>query len=57
MKLKKSLAVTLTDKEIDLLLKIRKDILKTCVNEHCRTCKFNNTVFFVGWLFIPVTKN
>lgn len=45
MKLKKSLAVTLTDKEIDLLLKIRKDVIKTCANEHCHTCKFNNTVF------------
>lgn len=47
MKLKKSLAVTFTDKEVDLLLKIRKDILKTCRNGHCRchTCKFNTTVF------------
>lgn len=28
MKLKKSLAITFTDKEVDLLLKIRKDILE-----------------------------
>lgn len=45
MKLKKSLAVTFTDKEVDLLLKIRKDIQKTCVHEHCYSCKFNATVF------------
>lgn len=45
MKLKKSLAITFTDKEVDLLLKIRKDIQKTCVHEHCYSCKFNNTVF------------
>ena len=45
MKLKKSTIVTLTNKEVDLLLMIRKDILKTCVNEHCYSCKFNNTVF------------
>lgn len=45
MKLKKSLAITFTDKEVDLLLKIRKDIQKTCVHEHCYSCKFNATVF------------
>lgn len=45
MKLKKSLAITFTDKEVDLLLKIRKNILKTCVHEHCYSCKFNATVF------------
>lgn len=45
MKLKKSLAITFTDKEVDLLLKIRKDIQKTCVHEHCYSCRFNATVF------------
>lgn len=45
MKLKKSLAITFTDKEVDLLLKIRKDIQKTCVHERCYSCKFNATVF------------
>lgn len=45
MKLKKSLAITFTDKEVDLLLKIRKAIQKTCVHERCYSCKFNATVF------------